>query len=321
MIVGPNASGKTNLLEALHIALTGGSYRMNTLAECIHFQFDFAQIQLLLESSDAWQETIAIQIKENSKKIILNDKTVQSLTGLFPLVTWMPEDLDIIRAGPKYRRQFLDHILSIQDPLYLYHSKRLAGALKQKNTALKLKHFSSIDAINPEVASASIYLSAARLRLMKALQEPFCSAMQQLRFGNEHELRIKSHCLVSFEEMLHALKRVKPQEVMSKSTLKGAHLDDMEILLGGVSARRFASLGQSRALVAALKIAQVRLLGDLTPLLLIDEVGMGLDKERMEAVWELMGGWQQAVVTTPDLGKANIHSLMGEFNKITLPLP
>lgn len=326
VITGPNASGKTNLLEAIYIALTGSSYRVSALSEVIQFGCERAQIGLLLESSGMWQEKVVVEISEKSKKILLNSKNVQSIAGHFPLVTWMPEDLEIIRSGPKYRRSYLDQILFIKDPLYLYHSRRLNRALKLKNSALKLGQASSIDAINPEIASASVYITQARFKVLMELEPLFCSAMQELNFAGQgpgHALKLRSHCLLSLDEMKSVLKQVKAQEMASRSCLKGAHLDEVEILLNGSSARRFASLGQARCLVASLKIAQVKLLGDLEPWLLIDEVGMGLDQKRMQAVWKMMGRWKQAFVTTPDLQLfEEVSSDLGDLEKVhTIELP
>lgn len=322
VITGPNGVGKTNLLEAIYIALTGSSYRVSALSEVIAFGQKKARVGLLVENASLWQEHVYVEIQENSKKVLLNEKTVQSIAGHFPIVTWMPEDLEIIRSGPKCRRSYLDAILFIQDPLYLYHARRLSRALKQKNIALKHGQSSNIDAINPEIASASVYISSARGRALALLEPFFCDAMEELSFqaqGPGHSLRLRSHCEVSLEEMKEVLARVKSAEMGSRTSLRGAHLDEVEIYFNGASARRYASLGQSRALVAALKIAQVKLLGSMEPWLLIDEVGMGLDEERMRAVWQLMGGWKQAFVTTPDLKSISSNALQSSPHIIALP--
>lgn len=300
VITGPNGAGKTSLLEAITLGLTSSSFRTRSLFETVHFGQSRAQLQLLLQE-DAWQECIRVEITERSKSVSLNGKAHSSLQGHFPVICWLPQDIELIHGGPKARRAYLDQLLVVQDPLYLYQLRRLHQVVKQKNSALKQKHHASIAPLNEQLCLASHYVSSARAALATMLEPLMNHVMKKLRFAGAHALLLKSSGTKSLAALKQEVDSALKQELLQKTSLKGAHLDELDILFCGESARKFASQGQARCLVAALKVAQVELLKGHAPWLLIDELGMGLDQERLEATWELMQGWKQAFVTMPKL--------------------
>lgn len=304
LILGPNGAGKTNLLEAIYILLTSSSFRTNHLSECIRFNSERANLRCIIDDA-GWQEKIVCGLNEDRKQFILNGKKVNSTHGQFPVVLWLPEDMQIVRAGPKFRRNYLDLILLSQDPLYIYHLRRYQRGVKLKTAAIKGRQHSSLDAIELEMAKSADYLTKARIGLCQKLQEHFTHALEELEHEGVHQLVYSSQMGMGLEDhtenYLRAWQLSRKQELLAGCCLRGPHLDDLQIYFRQKSARRFASEGQARAIVAALKIAQMKLLClKQRPWLLIDELGIGFDKRRWAAIWKMMQGWQQAFITSPD---------------------
>jgi DNA replication and repair protein RecF len=141
IIYGKNAQGKTNILEALYLCATAKSHRTSNVKELIQFNSEEAHIKVEIINS-SHNDTIDVHLKKNNKKsIAINKMTIRKFNELFGtmrIILFSPEDLGLIKNGPKERRRFIDLELCQIDPLYYYYLKHYYLVLKQRNNLLKM---------------------------------------------------------------------------------------------------------------------------------------------------------------------------------------
>lgn len=298
---GPNGAGKTNLLEALCLLLSSHSFRTHRIADLIRH----GQEEMRLEASlvcRMHRYNLCMTVGSSGKKLWLGTKPCRDWVGLFPVASWVPEDIEVIKGGPSARRHFLDHHLNHIDPLYQHHLQRYQRALEQRSMLLKKTQVEGIESYERQMALSGSYLMQAREQALKEFEPYFRSKLQELDLGRDHHLVYLPCTADKASASLEAMwKSSRPQELKAKQTLKGPHLEDFQIIFQDKDARRFASEGQARASIACLKAAEWHRLSGFEgeALLLIDEIGMGMDLKRWEKIGSWIGGWQQALVTSP----------------------
>lgn len=301
LLTGANGAGKTNILEALCLILSSHSFRTHRLSECVRFGSESAHVQVGIMCRGI-EHQLELHLQPGSRRLLLNKKLCRDWAGLFPCVSWVPEDLELVRAGPSIRRLFLDHHLIQTDPLYSHHLARYYRALEQRNSLLKLGHTKGLEAFETQMANSASYMMGIRKAALQDMHTQFQQLVCQLGFEGLHSLNYDP---CSIDHSVHSLCQMwskhREQEIKARQTLKGPHLEDFQVLFNLNEARRFASEGQARVCVAALKIAEWKRLAshEQSALLLIDEIGMGLDKDRWQSVWQLLQGWQQVFLTSP----------------------
>jgi DNA replication and repair protein RecF len=308
VLVGENAQGKTNLLEAIGLLMTGRSFRTQHLSELIRFGTSSFYIEALFEKNGV-EQTLKFSFNGNERKIIHNATSLpclSTLLGLLMGVILSPEDRSLVKGGPHTRRHFLDLLLAQATPLYLHHLSRYLKALKQRNVLLR-RHL--VDAIYPweeHMALSATFLTRMRSQTIEELER----LSETETFSTERlNLNYRSSAMTAVgldEQALHAyylkqFEKNRNRECDLGMTLTGPHRDDMTIFLQGKEARQFASEGQQRSCVAALKLAQWKWLETLTeakPSLCIDEIGVSFDASREEELYQRMQHLGQVFVTT-----------------------
>ena len=237
--------------------------------------------------------------KDKGRLLQLDGKKINDLTQWFQClraILFCPEQIDIIRGAPDVRRKFLDRAHFIADPSYLRTARNYIQVLKQKRELLKKDPLQEAELIpwNMQLQKYGAAVISGRLNILEELAEPFQQMHQQL-IGNEKvSLSIQgigagplSEAVKRFEvEMSHSLS----EEVRRKQVLVGPHRDDLDIQLNGMPARRFASQGQTRSIIVALKLAELeaaKLRGE-RPLFLMDDLSSELDLERRKQLVQLL---------------------------------
>lgn len=316
-ILGPNGSGKTSLLEALSFLSSASSFRTSNLLECIQDKKPHFLIASRFYKKGV-EESLQVYLSESSRQCLHHNtpyKSFSPLLGMLPSVLMRPEDISLIRGGPKERRDYLDLEISKKDPLYFHYLKRYQKALKARNILLKEKKKQLLPFWEKPMASASCYLVAARRRHLEALEKEI-KAFQDtqeswlLRYRQESPDPKKTE-LETEEDFLNAFAAIRGKEMIVGSTLVGPQRDDVSFLFNGKIAKTFASDGQARTFIFFLKMAELHLAsaeGGEPPLLLIDEWTTSLDPTRrahLSAFFEKAG---QVIMTglepLPFLGKA-----------------
>lgn len=299
---GKNAQGKTNLLEALYLIATGRSFRTQQLHELIRLgeRFFFLEAILVKESIE---HKVQVTFDGETKKLILDGNsygTLQHLLGLLPSVLYTPSDAELIDGSPAVRRRFLNVHLAQRDPLYIHHLTRYWRAMKQRNVLLRATDANSMDCWETEMASSAAYLLQARQAFIASLQTPLQTISQRLSTTQEtHEIRF--HPTYSAENYLAQLQKNRSREKHLGFTLTGPHRDDLTLWIDAKSAHGYASEGQKKTAVAALRLSEWELFTKPSAVLGIDDLGLHLDELRKQLLTQALSSLGQVFVTIPEL--------------------
>jgi DNA replication and repair protein RecF len=309
LIRGSNAQGKTNLLEALYLIGTGRSFRTPHLKELIHndASFFFVEAEFL---KDGISQHVRLSFDGEVKKLEYNNTSYSNfsnLLGLLPIVLMAPEDAFLMTGAPAERRRFLDIHLAQSDPLYVYHLTRYHKAVKHRNFLLRKKSEESIEAWESLMVISAAYIRKKRQEVVAGLAEGLNKSMREL--SKEKDL-LEVRYLSSYTENY---KRHRAKEMLLGITLAGPHRDDLDIDINGQPARSFASQGQLRSAVAALRLAQWAHLKEhhtAAPLFCIDDFGVHLDSERRDLLLSKLTSFGQVFLTSPAFFENPSHHVM-----------
>jgi DNA replication and repair protein RecF len=315
VVVGDNAQGKTNLLEAVAFNVTGSSPRTPKENEVVRWGADFARTEarIALDGSPG-ERGVAIGYAPGQKKRITVDGVpAPSLTNFAAggagarVVTFFPDDIRVVKGGPADRREFLDALLSSLRPAYARAAVEYARAVQQRNQLLRRIRdgFSSERTLatwDKKVVELGKTVLAGREAALPVLEEHFIDALRAL-YGPE-KAAIRYRHSSTLEEYSEALREAHRADVERGTTSVGPHRDDFEASLGGVNLTTFGSQGQQRIATLALKFASrdyVRGTVGEDPILLFDDVMSELDERRREYLAGYFLESTQAVISTTNL--------------------
>ena len=321
VLAGPNAAGKTNLIEALQLLTSGSSFRHPTAAELVHDGAGPCKVELRLEG-DGRVLDMGLSVEDGKRSFSHNGKRCPAagVRGVLPSVLFCPDHLDMVKRGASVRRAALDDFGVQLSARYADLSSTYSRCVAQRNALLKETWCcrEMLGAWNESIARAGSSLLVHRLALLERLAGPVRDAYGRVASGElagvsyvstlgdlprtEDRDELKGW---AYERMLAALDERADEEMRRGMTLVGPHRDEIEFSVAGRSARSFASQGQQRTLVLAWKVAEVAVARDIlgtAPLLLLDDVMSELDGERRGAFLQLIGDDIQTVITTTNLG-------------------
>lgn len=340
VIIGENAQGKTNLLEAALLVSTGRSFKTAHLKELIFSQEGrplgsqteetappFFHIEAITETGKV-PHRVQLSYYDGLKKLEIDSNrygNFHPLLGMLPSVYLLPEDLELVSGAPQVRRHFLNFHLAQSDPLYVHHLARFWRAMKERNCLLRAKKGDAIACYESEMAQSAVYLFHKRSAFEKELKEPFKNYGEKLSFGTEsYEMKYLPSFPPSYEDYLKQLAKNREKEKEIGSTLTGPHRDDVSFSLKKKQVRTFASIGQKMTLVAALRLAEWdRLYAKFgeKPFFAIDDFGLPLDPKRQNAFLESLADLGQVWITTSNLteglkNRSLIEVSQGAFTKV-----
>ncbi len=294
-IIGPNAIGKTTLLEAIHFLSIGRSFRTNRLQEVIKKGEKSFSIQAFF-SKNGVDQTLSIFYDGTNKVIKHNQTSYNSfspLLGLFPTVIYSPFDIELIHGGPPARRFFLNILIAQVNPLYVYYLTRYTKALVNRNALLRKKQLATIEIWEEDLIKSAQYLQEKRSEVIKAISKMTTGLYKELSNDSEViDIQYKPSKI-----SIPIFTKSRERELSMGYSLFGAHRDDLEITLNGFSAKNYASEGQKRTIIAALKLAETEYLKPA--ILLIDDFGVHLDKSRKTKFEEKITSLNQLFLTSP----------------------
>jgi len=314
-IYGENAQGKTNLLEAIYLLITGRSFRTHHLTDLIRFDAPAFYLEAHFEKNGV-EQILKLTFDGEGRTIIHNATPIPSLSGLLGILNGViisPEDNELVKGSPAARRQFLDLQLACENPLYLHHLSRYLRAMKQRNILLRHNKLETIAIWEEPMAESATYLTLKRHETIQQLAkekhvDSLTLSYQTTAPVNRDSETIKTYFLKQYD-------KYRPREVDQGSTLTGPHRDDLMIYLHGQEARFFASEGQTRSCVTSLRLAQwarLKTVTEETPILCIDDVGISLDSSRENKLYKQLGTLGQVFITSP----RKLHNLPSETHLI-----
>ncbi len=332
VLAGPNGAGKTNILEALVLLSTLRSFRTNDLAPLVRVGAQGARVTLWHHDPRAeLTGTLSVRLERRGtgvrREARADGKLVRrsaAFLGRLPVVLFTSEDLVVIRGGPAARRKLLDRVAFGREPAHLSDVLAYDRAMRARNRILRDVAMAGVepDAHNDLLAGYEAQLAeigariwTRRARAIEALAPLFRAGMEHIAPGLDarvlYDARLEARVgPVAAGERAHALadglRTRRRDDLQRGQTTTGPHRDDVVFLLGERPAATFASQGQTRALVLAFKLAELRLAHidhGAMPLLLLDDVSSELDEARTEALFAtLTREAGQCLLTTTDPG-------------------
>lgn len=314
LVVGPNTSGKTNLLEGLMLLSTGKSFRAGLEQEMIAYEEDLARVKGRVVSNETTDLEIFLTRGEiggervAKKKYLANGvgKRASDFVGKLSCVYFGPEDLEIITDSPTIRRHYLDQVLPQVDREYARASLSYERGLRQRNKLL--------ERIRDEAAPRSQLLFWDQL-LIKNGEYLTSKREEFINFCNGQKLAKIPSFDIDYEKSVISPSRLKnyaKEEIAAGATLVGPHRDDFVFVLEKRDLSKFGSRGEQRLAILWLKLCELEFISDRKeerPVLLLDDIFSELDKTRRKLVLEVIPT-QQTIITTTE-----IHLVEKDYQK------
>ena len=334
ILVGNNAQGKSNLLEAVELLATLKSHRISRDRELVLDTATVGQIEAVVERTHSTNELSIIFRKKGGRTVAVNRETMRrhlDFLGVLNAVQFSSLDLDLVRGAPKTQRSWLDGLLIQLEPVYSNILQQYNQVLRQRNALLKKiraigkgESSGSIDDLQPQLKLWDEQLAAAGSRVTRrrsrviARLAPIAEFWHHRISGETEQLGINYLPNVEWteddaEKVQQAfLSKIKEYSQIEQkyqgTTLVGTHRDEIEFTIDKTPARYYGSQGQQRTLVLALKLAELKLIEEVVgepPLLLLDDVLAELDPNRQKQLLEVIGDRFQTIITTTHIDSFN----------------
>ena len=321
VFTGSNGQGKTNILEGIHVAAYGRSFRAGRLVDLVQFDKESARVELQVDNKGV-STPVSVQLSKGSRTHTVGGAENASLAEVgerLRVIFFGPDDLRLVKGSPRLRRDFLDRAITIH---YLPYARLLKGyqrLLRQRN--LLLRDFQGrpnppvtlMETYEEQLARHAAQIIRFRLKYLREFIPKACDLVQQhtdshltlsIAYAASGSLQPdESTASDALQKLLTALyRKTRAQDACGSTTSVGPHLDDLELTLNGKNARYFASQGEQRQLAVAFKLAQLSLWKErfgVKPVLLLDDVTSELDSRRTGLLFSLVSRWQvQTLIST-----------------------
>jgi DNA replication and repair protein RecF len=329
VILGENAQGKTNVIEAIYVLAMAKSHRTSNDKDLIRWDADYAKIKGRIEKkhNSLPLELIISKKGKKAKCNHLEQRRLSQYIGNMNVVMFAPEDLHLVKGNPQVRRRFIDMEIGQVSPVYLHDISQYHKVLQQRNHYLKqlqLKKktdFTMLDVLTDQLIQLAVKIIRKRFDFIHLLQGWARSIHSGISRGIENlDILYQSSIDVSesddwskmvkaFEERYHS-QRLK--EVERGVTMSGPHRDDLVFLVNGKNVQTFGSQGQQRTTALSVKLAEIELIHaeiNEYPILLLDDVLSELDDYRQSHLLNTIQGKVQTFVTTTSTEGINHQTL------------
>jgi len=308
-LLGGNGAGKTNLLDAIHYLSMCKSYFNPVDSQNIRFGEEQCVISGSF-SKDGVEENIYCGLKKNQRKIFKkNQKEYDRLAdhiGFLPVVMISPVDTVLITEGSEERRKFIDSIISQSDSLYLDDLINYNRVLSQRNAWLKQAaqgKYQDEDTLliwDEQLIQLGSKIHRVRDRFVGELLPFFRKHYAYISNGKE-KIDIQYDSQLSKGDLRNLLNEARSRDMIMQFTTVGIHKDDLNFLINEVPVKRYASQGQQKSFLIAVKLAQLDFISSkckVSPLLLLDDIMDKLDEQRVSRLMQLVcQGYGQIIIT------------------------
>ena len=333
VVAGPNGTGKTNLLEAIHATIAGRSHRAGIDVEMVRHGAPFARVRLELAGGTAIELVVpGVEPAGVRKRLVVNGvpRRTSTLSEVARVVLFRPEEMLLLVGSPGDRRRFLDAIVAQRDRRAARDLVEVARVIAQRNALLRAirAEEAQLDALefwDEQLAQIGSRVMRARLEVLAGLVERIGALHDAVATDGERGSAVgmiyadalkeawpdradPGVRIPTDDELAEAYRRrigdVRQKEAWNGVSLVGPQRDDLRAELGGRDVAVHASRGQQRTIILAMKLAETDLLGvdGPRPIVLLDDVFSELDPERASRLSELLSGRGQVIVTTADPG-------------------
>jgi len=321
VLIGENAQGKTNLLEAIYVLALARSHRTANDKELIRFDQDFARISGTVNKTIG-NLALELVISQQGKKARVNHIEQPKLSqylGNFNVILFAPEDLGIVKGSPAGRRRFIDMEFGQMSPKYLYNLAQYKAILKQRNAYLKQLRYKQakdlvyLGVLTDQLAAYGAEIITARARLLQEMAKFAAVIHADITNGREalsfdYQSQVATDARTTDETAYAALsvlfEKYQQREIDQGTTLVGPHRDDVAFIVNANDVANFGSQGQQRTTALAVKLAEIDLMKQQTgeyPVLLLDDVLSELDDQRQTHLLKAIQNKVQTFITTTSL--------------------
>lgn len=305
VISGPNASGKTNLLEAILLLCSGQTYRTKNVLDLINEGSEWARIDGKFNNSER-----TLKLIENKKQLIIDGQEIKRIQTkhIIPTVLFEPSQLQLLTFSPEMRRSLLDDVLVKVSPEFVNVQKKYSQALRQRNSLLKTNNIafikSQIFAWNIRLSELASQYVAQRINILEMINKTLSDDYSDIA-GSSHNVQLRYYSPVEIatyaSSILHMLDNSLEKDFARGFTGVGPHRDDIIISINNKPLKERASRGEVRTTLLAIKLAEVYVIEQATkqkPILLLDDVYGELDKTRREHLLKFINNLQTFITTT-----------------------
>lgn len=333
ILVGNNAQGKSNLLEAVELLASLKSHRTSRDRELVLDSATVGQIEATVERAYGTSELKVVFRKQGRRTVAVNQENLRrqlDFLGVLNAVQFSSLDLDLVRGAPDARRSWLDGLLIQLEPVYASILQQYNQVLKQRNALLKkirqvrqeneaieLTTFEpQLKLWDEQLAEAGSRVARRRARVIARLA-PIAEFWHKRISGETENLEVnylpnvkwlEDDPVIVQQAFLAKIKERRMVEQYQGKTMVGTHRDEIELGINQTPARYYGSQGQQRTLVLALKLAELKLIEEVVgepPLLLLDDVLAELDPNRQKQLLEVIGDRFQTIITTTHIDTFN----------------
>lgn len=314
VLIGKNAQGKTNLLEAIFLITIGKSPRTNKEKEMIKWESTFSKVTLEVLKHCGQTKIELFLFQNQTKAIKINNfsiKKISELIGELNALYFSPDELKIIKNGPDERRRFLDMSLSQINKLYFFNINKYNHIVMQRNKLLKsskniLEVKETINIWDNEMAELGACIIMERFKFINNIKKHISAIYKEIS-GKADELTIEynNYKNLTFSEVKKEIIKNLQLNLEKDSKLGytsiGPHRDDLKFFLNNAEVKPFASQGEQRSVALALKLSEVEVFNELFgeyPVLLLDDVLSELDLDRQKKLLDKIKNIQTILTCT-----------------------
>lgn len=321
VLIGHNAQGKTNMLEAIYVLSLTKSHRTNNDHDLINWQEKEAAVSGIVQKATG-KVPLELQFTKNGKKAKVNhleQARLAQYVGQLNAILFAPEDLTLVKGSPAIRRHFMDREFSQMSSKYLYNAGQYRTLLRQRNKYLKqLKYKQQSDRVllgvlSDQLAAYGAEVMVAREHFLQRLEKWAADLHRQISLNQEelqleyaNQLKVESQTTVdsAYQQLYQLYQDHQAREIEQGTTLYGPHRDDIRFVVNGKNIQAFGSQGQQRTTALSVKLAEIDLMKEQTgeyPLLLLDDVLSELDTIRQTHLLTAIQDKVQTFLTTTSL--------------------
>lgn len=303
LLLGKNGQGKTNILEAIYLMSIGKSFRTNKDKELIRFNSENSYVGGIF-CKKLEDNIIELVIGNNVKKGIKINKIsidkIMHLLGNLNVVIFSPEDLKLVKDGPKERRKFIDREISQIIPLYYNYISNYNKILTQRNKLLKSNYIDEnlLDIYDQKLSEYARYIYLYRRDFIKKIEllskkihKNLTRSLEDLKIEYVNQIKVNEDddLEVLKSKFLNQLKASRNLDRQYRTTKIGPHRDDISIFINKLDVRLYGSQGQQRTASISLKLSEIELIKEEIgeyPILLLDDIFSELDQRRQKLLIE-----------------------------------
>ena len=305
-IYGENASGKTNILEAIYFLSLTRSFRTSEIEELIKKDASFARILAKIDTQNV-SKTLEISFNKSGKKILVNGKKVlkiSELNSLINVISFIPKNTNLLKDAPKERRKFLNIYLSKFSNNYLKTLSVYEKILKERNDAFKAYKINPtlIDILTNQLVSLNKEIYLYRKKFVNEINKYLADVFKEVSLTNE-KLKMKYESFLNNQNenienfLKNEFENIKEEEFKRKQTLIGIHKDDFKIYIDEKDVSLYGSQGENRISIISLILSLYFLNKEEKPIIVLDDVISELDEKHEENLLKYLENFNQVFIT------------------------